>query len=64
MRKIIIDDHFKIVIEISLSEKLRKAFSSSSSFLFSAVIKLHADVKKKIKQTFYAVMKFVFKKSE
>ena len=32
MQKIIVDDHSKAIIEISLSEKSRKVFSSSSSF--------------------------------
>ena len=49
MRKVIVDNRFKIVIEISLSEKSRKAFLLSLFFLFFVVIKLHADVKKKIK---------------
>ena len=64
MRKIIVDDRSKTIIEIFLSKKSRKTFSSSSFFLFSAVIKLHVDVRKKIKRAFYAVVKFVFKKSE
>ena len=62
MRKIIVDDRLKAIIETSLSEKSRKAFLSSSSFLFSAVIKLHVDARKKVKQAFHAVVKFVSEK--
>ena len=62
MQKIIVDDYLKTIIEIFLSEKSRKAFSSSSFLLFFAVIKLHVDVQKKIKRAFHAVVKFVFKK--
>ena len=64
VRKIIVDDCLKTIIEISLSEKSRKTFSSSSSFLFFVVIELHVDARKKIKRAFHAVVKFVFKKSE
>ena len=64
MQKIIVDDRSKMIIEISLSEKSRKALSSSSSFLFSIIIKLHVDVRKKIKRVFHAVVKFVFKELE
>ena len=64
MQKIIVDDRSKTIIETFLSEKSRKAFSSSSFFLFSAVIKLHIDARKKVKQVFHAVVKFVFEKSE
>ena len=64
MQKIIVDDRSKTIIEISLSKKSRKALSSSSSLLFSAVIKLHVDARKKIKRTFHAVVKFVSEKSE
>ena len=60
MQRIIVDDRLKTIIEISLSEKSRKAFSSSSSLLFSVVIKLHVDARKKIKRAFHAVVKFVF----
>ena len=49
MQKNIVNNCSEIIIEVSLLEKSRKAFSSSSSFVFSVVIKLHADVKKKIK---------------
>ena len=52
------------IIEIFLLAKSRKAFSSSSFFLFSAVIKLHADARKKIKRAFHVTVKFVFKKSK
>ena len=61
MRKIIVDDRSKTVIEISLSEKSRKAFSLSLFFLSFVVIKLYIDVRKKIKRAFHAVVKFVFK---
>ena len=44
VRKIIVDDRSKTIIEILLSKKLRKALSLSSSFLFFIVIKLHANV--------------------
>ena len=64
VQKIIVDDHLKTIIEIFLSEKSRKAFSSSSSLLFSVVIKLHVDARKKIKRIFHAVVKFVFEKSK
>ena len=60
MQKIIVDDHSKAIIETSLLEKSRKIFSSSSSFLSSAVIKLHVDARKKVKRAFHAVVKFVF----
>ena len=59
MRKIIVDDCLKAIFETSLSKKSRKAFSSLSSFLFFVVIKLHVDVRKKIKRVFHAVVKFV-----
>ena len=59
MRKIIVDDRLKTIIEISFSKKSRKAFLSSSSLLSFAVIKLHVDIRKKIKRAFYAVVKFV-----
>ena len=62
MQKIIVDNRSEAIIEIFLSEKSRKALSSSSSFLFSAVIKLHVDARKKIKRAFHAVVKFVFEK--
>ena len=42
MQKIIVDCS-KTIIEISLLEKSRKAFSSLSFLLFSAVKKLHVD---------------------
>ena len=61
-QRIIIDDRLKTIIEISLSEKSRKAFSSSSFLLFSAIIKLHVNVRKKVKRVFHAVVKFVFEK--
>ena len=61
MRKIIVDNRLKAIIEISLSKKSRKTFSSSLFFLFSVVIKLHADARKKMKRTFYAIVKFMFK---
>ena len=64
MQKIIVDDRLKTIIETSLSKKSRKIFSSSLFFLSSAVIKLHVDARKKIKRAFYAVVKFVFKKSK
>ena len=64
MQKIIVDDRSKAIIEIFLSEKSRKTFSSSSFLLFSAVIKLHANVRKKIKRAFHAVVKFVSEKSK
>ena len=64
MRRIIVDDRSKAIFEIFLSEKSRKAFSSSSSFLFSVVIKLHIDARKKIKRIFHAVVKFVSEKSK
>ena len=64
MQKIIVDDRLKAVLKISLSKKSRKIFSSSLFFLFSVVIELQADVRKKMKQIFYAIVKFVFKKSE
>ena len=60
MQKIIVDDRSKAIIKTSLSEKSRKAFSSSS-LLFFVVIKLHVDARKKIKRVFHAVVKFVFK---
>ena len=59
MQRIIVDDCSKAIIEIFLSKKSRKAFSLSSSFLSFVVIKLHVDVRKKIKQAFHAVVKFV-----
>ena len=59
MRKIIVDDHSKAIIKIFLSKKSRKAFSSSSSFLFSAVIKLYVNARKKVNRVFHAVVKFV-----
>ena len=61
MQKIIVDDRLKTIIEIFLSEKSRKAFSLSSSFLFFVFIELHVDARKKVKRTFYAIVKFVFK---
>ena len=64
MRRIIVDDRSKIIIETSLSEKSRKAFLSSSSLLFSVVIKLHVDARKKVKRIFHAVVKFVSEESE
>ena len=64
VQRIIVDDRLKAIIETFLSKKSRKTFSSSSSFLFFVVIKLHADARKKIKRAFYAVVKFIFKKSE
>ena len=64
MRRIIVDDRLKTIIEISLSEKSRKAFSSSSFLLFFAVIKLHVDARKKVKRAFHAVVKFVFEESK
>ena len=63
MQKIIVD-RSKAIFEISLSEKSRKAFSSSSFLLFSAVIKLHVDARKKDKRAFHAVVKFMSEKSE
>ena len=64
MQKIIVDDRSKTIIEISLSEKSRKALSSSSSLLFSVAIKLHVDAQKKVKRAFHAIVKFVFEESE
>ena len=64
VQKIIVDDRLKTIIEIFLSEKSRKAFSSSSSLLSFAVIKLHINVRKKIKRTFHAVVKFVSEESK
>ena len=64
MQRIIVDDRLKTIIEISLSKKSRKTFSSSSFLLFSVVIKLHVDARKKIKRAFHAVVKFVFEKSK
>ena len=64
MQKIIVDDRSKTIIEIFLSEKSQKVFSSSSSLLSFVVIKLHVDTRKKIKRIFHAVMKFVSEKSE
>ena len=64
MQKIIVDHYSKTIIEISLLKKSRKAFSSSSSFLFFVVIKLHVDVRKKIKLIFHAIVKFVSEKSK
>ena len=64
VQKIIVDDRSKTIIEISLLEKLRKAFSSSSFLLSSAVIKLHVDVRKKVKRAFHAVVKFMSEKSK
>ena len=64
MQRIIVDDRSKMIIEIFLSEKSRKTFSSLSFFLFSAVIKLHVDARKKVKRAFYAIVKFVFEESE
>ena len=61
MQKIIVDDRSKTIIEIFLSEKSRKALSSSSSLLFFVVIKLYIDARKKIKRAFHAVVKFMFK---
>ena len=60
MRKIIVDDRLKTIFETFLSKKSRKAFSSSSFFLFFVVIKLHVDARKKVKRAFYAVVKFMF----
>ena len=64
MRKIIVDDRSEAIFETSLSKKSRKAFSSSSSFLSFAVIKLHIDARKKRKRAFHAVVKFVSEKLE
>ena len=52
VQKIIVDDRLKTIIEISLSEKSRKAFSSSLFFLFFIIIKLHVDVRRKNKASF------------
>ena len=60
MQKIIVDDRSKAIIEISLLKKSRKALLSSSSFLLFVVIKLsYIDARKKIKQVFHAVVKFM-----
>ena len=64
VQRIIVDDRLKTIIEISLSKKSRKALSSSSSFLSFVIIKLHIDARKKIKQAFHAVVKFVSEKSK
>ena len=64
MRKIIVDDRLKAIIKIFLLKKSRKALSSSSFLLFLIIIRIHVDVRKKVKRTFYAVVKFVFKKLE
>ena len=61
MQKIIVDDRSETIIEIFLSKKSRKALSLSSFFLFFAVIELYADARKKVKRTFHAVVKFMFK---
>ena len=62
MQKIIVDDRSETIFEISLSKKSRKVFSSSSSLLSSAAIKLHVDARKKVKRAFHAVVKFVSEK--
>ena len=59
VQRIIVNDRSETVIEILLLEESHKAFSSSSSFLFFAVIKLHVNVKKKIKQIFHAIVKSI-----
>ena len=64
MQKIIVDDCLKTIIETFLSKKSRKTFSLSSSFLSFVVIKLYVDVRKKVKRTFHAVIKFVFEESK
>ena len=64
MQRIIVDDRLKMMFEIFLSEKSRKAFSSSSFLLFFAVIKLYVDARKKVKRTFHAIVKFVSEESE
>ena len=61
MREIIVDDRSEAIIETSLLKKSRKIFSSSLSFLFFVIIKLHIDARKKTKRTFHAVVKFMFK---
>ena len=63
-RKIVVDDRSQIIVETFQSKQSFKTFSLSFFFLFSAAIKLHVDVKKKMKRTFDAIVKFVFKKSK
>ena len=63
-RKIVVDNRFQIIEETSQSEQSFKAFSLSFFFLSFAAIKLHVDVKKKMKRVFDATIKFVFKKSK
>ena len=63
LQKIIVNDCFRIIVETFQSEQLFKTFSLSLFFLFFVVIKLHVDVKKKIKRIFDIIVKFVFKES-
>ena len=64
MRKIIVNNRLKMIIEIFLLKKSRKAFLSSLSLLSFAVIKLHVNARKRIKRAFYAVVKFVSEESK
>ena len=63
-RKIAVDDRSRVIEKIFQSKQSFKTFSSSFFSLFFAAIKLHVDVKKKIKQTFDAIVKFIFEKSK
>ena len=63
-RKTVADDRFRIIEKILQSKQLFKAFSSSFFSLSFTAIKLHVDVKKKMKRTFNMIVKFVFKKSK
>ena len=64
LRKAAVDDCPWIIEETSQSKQSFKTFLSSFFFLFSAAIKLHVDVKKKMKRTFDAIIKFVSEKSK
>ena len=63
-RKTAVDDYSRIIEEILQSKQSFKTFSSSFFFLSSAAIKLHIDVKKKMKRAFDATVKFVFEESK